>query len=156
MKRNESSQKKRKSSSNKSFASFTIRRRVFNVWFVEREFEIINRETRRRSRISHEETLRIMFSEWQRISNSKFDFFQIFSSQTWSKSISSTCRVLIISTSSRNHHFLLRKMKFDKRLNDANRTMRQDLTTFSIAFSKYSLTNWCRIYWICFEHAQRW
>ncbi len=71
----------------------------------------------------------------------KIRFLSKFFFSTRSKSISSTYRILIISTSYRNRRFLSQKMKFDKRLNDANRTIRQNLTTFRIAFSKYSLTN---------------
>ncbi len=86
----------------------------------------------------------------------KIRFLSNFFFQTRSRLISSTCRILIISTSFWNRHFLSRKMKFDKRSNDANRIIFSNLTTFSIAFSKYSLINWCRIWWICFEFASRW
>jgi hypothetical protein len=73
-----------------------------------------------------------------RIQNSIFINFFF---QTRSRSISSTYRILIISTSSRNRRFLSQKMKFDKQSDDASQTTRQNLTIFRIAFSKYSLTS---------------
>jgi hypothetical protein len=77
--------------------------------------------------------------------------------------LSSTIEIDLIDMSNFNYFnvvlkssFLIMKNEFDKRLNDVNRTTRQNQMTFSIAFSKYLWTSWWRIWWICFESASRW
>ncbi len=119
-----------------------------NLWRLIRWARIWNHKSKDTSKISNFSRRNVENNTFEMITNFEFKIRLLsnFFFQTRSKLISSTCRVLIISTSFWNRHFLSRKMKFDKQSNDANRTMRQNLTTFSIAFSKYSLTNCCRIW----------
>jgi hypothetical protein len=83
----------------------------------------------------------------------KIWFLSKFFFQTRSRLILSTYRILIISTSFWNRHFLSRNMKFDKRLNDVNQIIRQKLNNifnriFKIFMNKL-MTHLINLFQVC-------
>jgi hypothetical protein len=109
-----------------------------NLWRLIRWARIQNHKLRNTSKISNLSRRNAENNAFEVTTN--FEFKIRFLSNFF---FSDTIEIDFIDMSSFNYFnvvskssFLMQKMKFDKRSNDANRIMRQNLTTFSITFLK--------------------